>query len=176
MPASSNRGIVSVNHLQPYTLYSFDANCSNVPSVETYMTRTDVGRPSSPRNVAVELKNKKLQLTWLAPHPPLGPIQSYRIIVDGKQIEPTVAGDQTSYQMKTDYVPGTKHTIAVTACNFDTQNRTLCSDPKATEVIFDGKVNTVTAAPKPPTLPSISNHLKAWRSSFVLGLFILFMK
>lgn len=151
----------------------FDANCSNVPNVVTYQRRTDVGRPSSPRNVAVELKTGKLHLKWLTPNQPMGPINFYRLLVDGKQIESNLASNKSSYEMKTNYVPGSKQTVIITACNIDTQNRTLCSDPKQSEVIFDGKENMVTSSPD--FYSSISINLTSRKFPLILCLFILFI-
>ena len=172
-PSTSIRGIVNVKQLQTYTLYMFDANCSNVPNVVTYLRRTDVGRPSSPRNVVVELKNGKLHLKWLTPNQPMGPINFYRILVDGKQIESNLASNKSTYEMKTNYVPGSKQTLIISACNVDTQNRTLCSDSKQSEVIFDGKENTVTSSPDFSS--SMSINLKYWKLRLIFCLFILFI-
>ncbi|CAF4028410.1 unnamed protein product [Rotaria sordida] len=140
---NTTKGSVHIKNLQPYTLYLFDINCSEVMATKTYATRTDVYRPSSPLNIELTLNGQRLRLKWKPPAFPQGPIDEYQVIVDGVQVKPPMKNTELSYEMNKDYVAGITHTISVKACNIDTQNRTLCSDPKDTEIsYFRNKTST----------------------------------
>ncbi|CAF4783701.1 unnamed protein product [Rotaria sp. Silwood1] len=133
---NTTRGSVHIKNLQPYTWYSFNINCSEVMTTKTYATHTDVFRPSSPLNVEFLLNGQRLQLKWKPPAFPQGPIDEYRVTVDGVEVKPPLKNTKLSYVMNKDYVAGITHTMNVRACNIDTQNRTLCSNPKDTEISY----------------------------------------
>lgn len=170
--------MITFDKLEVYTLYTFEANCSGVPNTVTYARRTDVARPSAPRHINVTLKNQKLQVQWSPPARPYGPIDLYRIMLDGKLIESNLNQSETLYQLKTPYVAGTKHQIGISACNIDTQNRTLCSDAKQAEVIYDGTQTIVTMASTTiGTISSIGQNLQVETISFlIIDLMFLVLK
>ena len=147
IPANSSRGLVNIKQLQTYTMYSFEANCSGAAQTKMYAIRTDVSRPSPPHNPSVALNGHQLQLTWLPSRQPYGPIDEYRVTVDGTTMKPALNNTNLFYRMKQNYVAGAKHTMAVSACNMDTQNRTLCSDPKQAQASFSPNKNSSLVIP-----------------------------
>lgn len=158
---NTTKGFVTIKNLQPYTLYSFDINCSEVMSIKSYAIRTDVFRPSSPRNIELILNNKRLQLKWMPPSLPQGPIDEYRVTVDKIEMKPALKNTVLSYTMNKDYISGITHTMSVSACNIDTQNRTLCSNPKDAEVsYFQKKIDT--------TVPTQSASMNQISFMFIL--------
>lgn len=147
IPASSSRGLVNIKQLQTYTMYSFEVNCSGAAQTKMYAIRTDVSRPSPPHKPSIALNGHQLQLTWLPPRQPYGPINEYRVTVDGTTMKPALNNTNLFYRMKQNYVVGVKHTMAVSACNMDTQNRTLCSDPQQAQASFSSNKNSSLVIP-----------------------------
>ena len=141
-----SKGYVTIQSLQPYTLYLFDLNCSEVLTASTYSVRTDVGRPSPPRKLLAQLFGSKLHFTWLFPLNLRGPIDEYRVILDGIPVNETFRSSTFAYTMNESYVVGNQHTISVSACNIDTQKRALCSDPKLAQLRFTGQATNDTAS------------------------------
>jgi hypothetical protein len=111
-------------------------NCSEVIDTQTYAIHTDVSRPSPPLNTKIILVGQRLQLQWTPPSSPRGPIDEYRVTVDGIEVKPAMKNTVLSYIMNKDYVPGITQRMSVSACNTDTQDRTLCSNPKDAEVSY----------------------------------------
>ncbi|UJR14637.1 hypothetical protein I4U23_001630 [Adineta vaga] len=134
--SGTSKGFVVINNLETYTMYSFDLNCSQVNEIKTYTRRTDVSRPSSPGNIQIALHKQRLRLTWTPPNFPHGPIDNYRITIDGIEKLPYLSNTAISYEIGKNYVFGINHTMGVRACNNDSQQRILCSDAKDTTRSF----------------------------------------
>lgn len=117
-------------------MYSFDLNCSEVIYVKTYTIRTDVSRPSPPNQIQITLIKQRLRLTWMPPKLPNGPIDNYRITVDGNEKKPYLANTKLFYDLDEDYILGVTHTMNVRACNIDSQQRALCSNARDAESSF----------------------------------------
>ena len=139
---TSGKGSVTIKSLNPYTLYVFDLNCSEASTTRTYSMRTDVDRPSPPRKLLAQLFGSKLHFTWLFPWDLRGPIDEYRVTLDGVPVNETFTSSTFVYTMNKNYVAGTNHTISVSACNIDTQKRALCSDPKLAQLTFTGQATS----------------------------------
>jgi hypothetical protein len=129
--------------------------------IKTYAIRTDVFRPSPPVNPQIIRIDNHLQVQWTPPIFPRGPIDEYRLIIDGIEIKPPMKNTHLSYTMNKDYISGITHTMSVSACNIDTQNRTLCSNPKDAEVsYFQKKIDT--------TVPTQSASMNQISFMFIL--------
>ena len=123
-------------------MYSFDLNCSEVTYIKTYTIRTDVSRPSPPNQIHITLIKQRLRLTWTPPKLPNGPIDTYRIAVDGQDKKPYLANTELLYDFNEDYIFGVTHTMSVRACNVDSQQRVLCSNAADAESSFvENKTN-----------------------------------
>jgi hypothetical protein len=131
-----NKGLVNIENLRSDTLYLFTLSCEGTDETITRNIRTDYGRPSLPENTTVILNLKRLTISWLPPLVPAGPIYSYRLIIDKNPIINDLPNTQFSYEMKEDYVYGTRHTFTVLACNKDRENSTVCSNEDEAEVSF----------------------------------------
>ncbi|CAF1233089.1 unnamed protein product [Adineta ricciae] len=134
--STTSKGYVTINNLQTYTMYSFDLNCSEVIYIKTYTIRTDVSRPSPPNQIQIILIKQRLRLTWAPPNLPNGPIDTYRITVDGKEKKPYLANTELFYDLNENYIFGVTHTMSVRACNTDSQKRALCSNAGDAESSF----------------------------------------
>ena len=128
-------------------MYAFEANCSNAIQTMTFAIRTDVSRPSPPRNASIALNGHQLLVTWFPPKQPYGPIDEYRVAVDGITMPRVLDNTKLFYRLNESYTVSTKHTITVSACNKDTQNRTLCSDPKQGQASFSENKNSSSITP-----------------------------
>lgn len=169
---NNTRGYVAIKNLQPYTLYSFDINCSKVVDIKTYTVRTDVFRPSPPRNLELTLDSQRLLLKWKPPAFPQGPIDRYQVTVDELNVEASLKNTDLSYKMSIDHVQGTNHTFSVSACNVDIQTRSLCSDPKNAIISFyENMIDTYTSTNViATTIPRQSASIKQF--SFLLILLV----
>ncbi|CAF0886030.1 unnamed protein product [Adineta steineri] len=120
-------GFVVITYLRPYTLYSFDINCSEVMYMKTYTIRTDIFRPS--------------------PDLPQGPIDDYRVIIDGTEVKRRLKNTELSYKLNEDNIADVNHTLSIRACNIDTQNRILCSNSKDAEIFYSSIITNNTISP-----------------------------
>ena len=127
MDALPYLGSVKVQNLDGYTKYSFTLTCTEAEKSVTLNVTTLIGRPSAPQNIAAVLEGKRVKLTWAAPATPAGPINNYRVKVDQKTDPIDIPATDLFYLMTEDYVPGTKHTFQVQACNKDQENHIICS-------------------------------------------------
>ncbi len=134
-------------------------NCSEVKGIKTYSTRTDIFRPSPPRNTQIKLINQHLQLKWSPPTLPQGPIDEYHVIINNVKVEPPLNNTQLSYEMTEDYDSNRTYTMSVYACNTDTQNRTLCSAPKDATVLYFSNQTTTDSSTTPPTQSATIHHI-----------------
>ncbi|CAF0911023.1 unnamed protein product [Adineta steineri] len=75
--SNTTNGIVVIIYLRPYTLYSFDINCSEVMYMKTYAIRADI--------------------FWPSPDLPQGPMDDYRVIIDGTEVKRRLKNTELSY-------------------------------------------------------------------------------
>jgi hypothetical protein len=134
---------------------------------KNYAIRTDVSRPSPPRDITLTLNGQRLRLKWSRPTVPEGPIDEYRVTVNGIPVNSTIKNTEFSYQMNEDYVSGRTYTMTVSACNKDTQTRLLCSDPKSAQISYFPKHNNNTNSTILLTQSASINQI-----SFILIVFI----
>ena len=139
-----SRGSVNVSSLQPDTPYSFTMNCVGATQPASLSIRTDYGRPSVPLNIAVRLVEQRLQVSWLRPATPAGPIHSYRVTIDSNSPFVNLSGDARDFTTTDDYVLGTIRTFFVQACNDNRRNQTECSSATEGRVSFSLPVSTST--------------------------------
>jgi len=126
--------------------------------IKTYAIRTDVFRPSPPVYPQIIKIDNHLQVQWTPPIFPRGPIDEYRLIIDGIEIKPPMKNTQLSYKMNEDYIPGVTVAMNLLACNIDSQNRTLCSYPEDAQIAFSSKPIT-DSSNTPPTLSAYFHRI-----------------
>jgi hypothetical protein len=166
-------GSAKVNNLQPDTHYQFSVICKgNIANTGYNLNiKTDYGAPSPPQNMVVTLVEKHLQITWLPPAKPAGPINNYEIKIDNETAKNDIPRNETSYQIPKEYVLGTKHKISLRACNNDTRSRFVCSDPIEKEGIYD----PITPTPVPTTTTAKSKGVHYYSISISIIIFSLFL-
>jgi len=156
---NSTRGYVEIASLQPYKLYSFTLNCSGFNNTAEHQAKTKVSQPSPPHNITFLLNSARLQISWLPPLEPAGPIDEYRLTIDGKNISSGLPNNQLSYEMLDDYVFGTTHTFTVSACNEDKEDSAIwCSKPDDAKETFK-EDDTTTTPPKATASFTFSAYL-----------------
>ncbi|CAF3301261.1 unnamed protein product [Rotaria socialis] len=158
---ATTTGSVTLENLQPYTVYSLEMNCSQVTNIGTLVVRTDVFRPSPPRDFEVQLNGHHLELKWKPPSIPHGPINDYRVTIDGIEIKPPLNNNALFYRMDKNYILGTTNKISIIACNIDTQERILCSNSKGSETSYFNTNNS--------TNPNISATKSSLTNSIMLN-------
>ncbi|CAF1053109.1 unnamed protein product [Adineta steineri] len=131
-----NKGYVDITNLQPDTLYSFKLNCTGTDQTETRNIKTDYGRPSPPHDIKFTLNSKRLQISWLRPDVPSGPIHKYRLTINTDPTIDNLPHDKLSYDITEDYVDGTEYKIVLVACNVNNKNIPVCSDANQGQVTF----------------------------------------
>ena len=125
----TNIGTVTFDNLQADTLYWFTLTCDGALEPITKQFRTYFGRPSPPMNVTARWINTRIQLVWLPPSNPAGPIHHYRIMLNGSDQIDNLPRDSLSYELREDDIRKITF-LSVMACNIDQRNSTFCSQPE----------------------------------------------